>query len=64
VPSRTTRNENGLTPAGADNQTFRDLGARRGKRLFEDPIDRITLQLVDMQPAGETLILTYTPAAP
>jgi dihydrofolate reductase len=35
-----------------------------GKRLFEDPIDGIALELVDMQPAGETLILTYTPAAP
>jgi dihydrofolate reductase len=34
-----------------------------GKRLFEDPIDGIALQLVDMQPAGETLVLTYTPAA-
>jgi dihydrofolate reductase len=34
-----------------------------GKRLFEESVDDIALELVDMQPAGETVILTYTPAA-
>ena len=34
-----------------------------GKRLFDDSIENIGLELADMQPAGETLILVYTPAA-
>jgi dihydrofolate reductase len=33
-----------------------------GKRLFEEPTEGIALDLVEMQRAGETLILTYTPA--
>ena len=37
------------------------LGA--GKRLFADDAKRAALKLVDAKPAGETVILTYEPAA-
>ena len=37
------------------------LGA--GKRLFADGAKRAALKLVDAKPAGETVILTYEPAA-
>ena len=37
------------------------LGA--GKRLFGETADRVPLKLTDSMPAGETLVLTYEPAA-